>query len=113
MVCLFTAVPSKLTSIIGQLQELGWPQIEADPATGVFRAYWHGDDDLPDVLARAREIAARQNATCVVEHCPLELKRQIDVFGEVPPKTLDLMRRIKQQFDPNGILSPGRFVGKL
>ena len=112
LVCLFSALPSKLTSIIGQLQEFGWPQIEADPATGAFRAYWHGDDDLANVLARAREIAAQQNATCVVEHCPPELKRQIDVFGD-PPPAFDLMRRVKRQFDPNGILSPGRFVGRL
>jgi glycolate oxidase FAD binding subunit len=45
--------------------------------------------------------------------CSPELKRQIDVFGEVPPKTLELMRRVKQQFDPKGILSPGRFVGRI
>ncbi len=41
-----------------------------------------------------------------------ELKRRIDVFGP-PPPSFPLMRAIKQQFDPNNVLSPGRFVGRL
>jgi len=44
--------------------------------------------------------------------CHPDLKRRIDVFGDQPP-SFPLMRAIKQQFDPNGILSPGRFVGRL
>ena len=42
----------------------------------------------------------------------LSLKRQIDVWGD-QPGGMDIMRRIKQMFDPLGILSPGRFVGRL
>ena len=29
---------------------------------------------------------------------------------EFDAPTLDLMRRIKQQFDPNGILNPGKLL---
>ena len=112
LVCRFSVLPSKLPIIIGQLHEFGWPDIEAEPGTGTLRAYWHADEDIAAVLNRAREVAAQHMAPCVVEHCSLELKRQIDVFGD-PPPAFDLMRRVKQQFDPNGILSPGRFVGRL
>ncbi|HSP55827.1 MAG TPA: FAD-linked oxidase C-terminal domain-containing protein, partial [Dehalococcoidia bacterium] len=34
------------------------------------------------------------------------------VFGPTPP-SFPLMRAIKHQFDPNNVLSPGRFVGRL
>ena len=48
----------------------------------------------------------------VVEDAPPEVKRGIDVFGP-EPSSLPLMRSIKAQLDPNGVLSPGRFVGRL
>jgi glycolate oxidase FAD binding subunit len=64
---------------------------------------------LVEVIGR---IASQFGGTLTITHCDPELKRRIDVFGE-PPPAFDLMRRIKQQFDPNGILSPGRFVGRL
>jgi glycolate oxidase FAD binding subunit len=40
------------------------------------------------------------------------LKRQIQVWGE-PPDSLEIMRNIKQKFDPAGILNPGRFMGGI
>lgn len=48
----------------------------------------------------------------VVERCPLEMKGQIDVWGPTG-EDFDLMRRIKEQFDPRGLLNPGRYVGGL
>jgi len=30
------------------------------------------------------------------------------VAREIDPVTLDMMRRIKREFDPNGILNPGK-----
>ena len=41
-----------------------------------------------------------------------ELKRDIDVWGRAP-ETIDVMRAIKHQFDPNRVLNPGRFAGRL
>lgn len=47
-----------------------------------------------------------------IESAPLELKRSCDVWGP-PGPGLRLMRNIKEQFDPQGMLSPGRFVGGI
>ncbi len=63
-------------------------------------------------IAEARALAERFGGTCVIERCPPGLKREIDVFGDAPP-SLALMRAIKAEFDPNRVLSPGRFVGKI
>jgi glycolate oxidase FAD binding subunit len=44
--------------------------------------------------------------------CPREFKKTFDVWGSTGD-TSPLMRRVKQQFDPGGILNPGRFVGGI
>jgi glycolate oxidase FAD binding subunit len=61
-----------------------------------------------ELAASARE--ARGHA--LIASAGAALKQDLDVWGE-PPPTLALMRRIKQQFDPHGILNPGRFVQRL
>jgi glycolate oxidase FAD binding subunit len=42
----------------------------------------------------------------------LEVRGGIDVWGSVG-EGLGLMRRVKQQFDPQRTLNPGRFVGGI
>ena len=41
---------------------------------------------------------------------PVELKERFDIWGYTG-NGLQVMRRIKEQFDPQNILNPGRFVG--
>ncbi len=48
----------------------------------------------------------------MVEWCPTELKRQVNVWGPARDD-LVLMQRLKRVFDPHGILSPGRFTGGI
>ncbi len=48
----------------------------------------------------------------MIECCPTELKREVDVWGP-PGEDFALMQRLKKVFDPHGILSPGRFVGGI
>ena len=61
---------------------------------------------------QAMTSARRHGGHAEITGCSPQLKREIDVFGP-PPPSFPLMRAIKQQFDPNNILSPGRFVGRL
>ena len=44
--------------------------------------------------------------------CPPDLKNEINVWGE-PAGDFALMQKLKNVFDPSGILSPGRFVGGI
>ena len=67
--------------------------------------------EIADLREKARELGG----TAVVEHCPLAVKAGIDVWGGGPAKEgeLAIMRRIKENLDPAGILNPGRFMGGL
>jgi glycolate oxidase FAD binding subunit len=63
-------------------------------------------------VGEARErLAARQGSLVVVE-APAALKRKVDVWGP-PGDAVGLMRRVKERFDPERQLSPGRFVGGI
>ncbi len=45
-----------------------------------------------------------------IERAPGDLRNIIDVWGD-PGPSMRLHRRLKEAFDPAGILNPGRFVG--
>jgi glycolate oxidase FAD binding subunit len=47
----------------------------------------------------------------VVLHAPPAVREAVDVWGPVP--ALALMRAVKDQFDPDHRLAPGRFAGRI
>src|SRR5262249_48090498 len=63
-------------------------------------------------VARHRVQSLRENASVGVERCPVDLKREIDVWGE-PGPSVALMRAIKAKLDPRSTLNPGRYVGGI
>lgn len=67
---------------------------------------------LTTSIERLRQRAIERGGALVIERCPAEMKRDIDVWGP-PGSDFDLMRKLKQLWDPAEILSPGRFVGRL
>jgi glycolate oxidase FAD binding subunit len=69
-------------------------------------------DDLRREIAAFRRACAPSGGHVVVEIVRTEVKRDLDVWGYEAP-ALDLMRRIKHQFDPKALLNPGRFVGGI
>ena len=62
-------------------------------------------------VERLREACRRHDGAAVVLDAPAEVKGALDLWG--PVAALDLMRRVKDQFDPDHRLSPGRFVGGI
>lgn len=94
------ALPSELPALLEGLP--ADTRFLAYPTLGVVRLRLRDEGELAPLVA----IGA------VVEDAPPQVKRGIDVFGPVPA-SLPLMRSIKAQLDPNGVLSPGRFVGRL
>jgi glycolate oxidase FAD binding subunit len=68
--------------------------------------------NLAGLVARLRKAATDLGGTLVIELCPVALKSQVDVWGE-GGDDLDAMRKMKGAWDPQQILSPGRFLGGI
>jgi glycolate oxidase FAD binding subunit len=64
------------------------------------------------VLDRVLEAVHRAGGRMVIERCPPGAKSRYDVWDDVGPP-LAIMRRLKEQYDPKGVLNPGRFVGGI
>jgi glycolate oxidase FAD binding subunit len=64
------------------------------------------------VITSVINATSKFQSSYVIEKCPLSVKQQVDVFSDVG-SSIDLMRRVKNQFDPNNTLNPGRFAGKI
>lgn len=64
------------------------------------------------LITKLRQVAENLLGTLLVECCPAELKERVDVWGTVGDD-FEVMRKLKEAWDPKGILSPGRFVGGL
>jgi glycolate oxidase FAD binding subunit len=87
--------------------------MSVSPTRGVVKAYWNSDALPPDVssfITGLRDAVAALNGTVVVES---PTKREgVDAWSPTPD-SFSVMRRLKEQYDPQGILNPGRYVGGL
>ena len=92
----FGVRPSVRGSVANGVLYVGFPVEAPEVAAGV----------VSDLRAAIRE------GSVVVQGGPARLRAEMDVWGPVG-NALDLMRRVKHQFDPAGILNPGRFVGGI
>ena len=94
------------------------PAVVADVGFGGGRLLWWDDFTAADpvqIAAGLRKIqaaAAALGGDAIVERCPVSVKPHIDVWG-AQPSGMNIMRRLKQQFDPLNTLNPGRFIGGL
>lgn len=100
------AAPARTFRLAESWQDGG--HLVAYPDGGLV--YSHTED--PEALPHRRDAARLEGANVVVERAPAALKAEADVFGEIP-SAFELMKRTKEKLDPKGVLSPGRFVGRL
>jgi glycolate oxidase FAD binding subunit len=68
---------------------------------------------VKDLVLPLRIALEAEGGSLVVERAPTELKAHCDVWGSIKVEILNIMSRIKAEFDPAGLLNPGRFVGGL
>ncbi len=116
LVCKTSVLPSQIQALTSAVQrvagplKLEWELIAQAFGIGTLRLAGPNDEALLAALAVLRAAVKQLGGSLVVLACPLDVKARIDIW-DAPRGTLPLMRRIKDYFDPNHILNPGRFVG--
>ena len=84
--------------------------VSADLGTGVIRLAFDAEDDVVmNVTRELRLRIAKVGGNLVIERASLAVRRAIDAWGETSA-TAGLMRAVKERFDSQSILNPGRFA---
>ena len=112
---LLVKVTSRLggvADLVAEATRLG-ATLNGSAGTGVLYLTLPGEDaeGAGAALASLRATTARLGGSAVVLDAPPATKAGLDSWSPVPG--LDLMRRVKHEFDPGRTLAPGRFVGGL
>jgi glycolate oxidase FAD binding subunit len=89
----------------------------AQAGAGVIQCAIEGDVSATsldeNLLHPLREGLGGEGGSVIVERAPASLKAGLDVWGSISSDSLAIMSRLKTEFDSQGILNPGRFVGGL
>ncbi|HTZ59964.1 MAG TPA: FAD-binding oxidoreductase [Acidobacteriaceae bacterium] len=105
-VCKGTMLPSQVARFAERVRAAGGESVTQ--ATGIMYAGFPaaGVGSLPQLRS---EVEIARGSLMVLQQPP---EAKIDTWG-TPPDSLPLMREIKRRFDPEGILNPGRFLGRI
>jgi glycolate oxidase FAD binding subunit len=107
ILCKIGMLPSEAVNTLNQLQQ-ETVLIHGGVGLGVLRL----ETSTPEKLLEIRRWCEAKGGFLTILKAPIELKEKIEVWG-YNGNSLDLMRRLKQQFDPQNLLSPCRFIGKI
>jgi glycolate dehydrogenase FAD-binding subunit len=87
----------------------------AEPLGGIVRLWLHPEpveNGIEEAALGLRRLAGELGGALLVEIAPAAGKDRVDAWGAVGDD-FQIMRKLKDAWDPNHILSPGRFVGRL
>jgi len=113
----FSVLPAQLAATCALVehsagvQSLGWKIVVQSVGAGYARLEGN-EQGLRTALLTLRDELTKTDGTLVALGCPMAVKRGLDVWGP-PSDAQPLMVRLKQRFDPDGILNAGRFVGGI
>jgi glycolate oxidase FAD binding subunit len=105
-------LPSELARISRAVDRMGG-SVVGRAALGVFWADLRGHDSQ-DLIGRIEELRHDLDPfSCVVLDARRDVREKLDVWGGNQDSSVELMRRIKARFDPQGLCNPGVFVAGI
>ena len=107
IICKIGIRPSEAVKAINELP-IQDALIHAGSGLGVLRF----ETATAETLLQVRQKCEAKGGFLTVLVAPTDIKQELDVWGYTG-SAIDLMRRIKQQFDPENILSPHRFISGI
>ncbi|MEG4347039.1 FAD-binding oxidoreductase [Microcoleus sp. A003_D6] len=107
IICKIGIRPSEAVKAINELPVQD-ALIHAGSGLGVLRF----ETATAQTLLQVRRGCEAKGGFLTVLAAPTDIKQQLDVWGYTG-SAIDLMRRIKQQFDPENLLSPHRFISGI
>lgn len=113
IICKIGVLPTAATSILRQLDQLPTAQmglIHAGSGLGLLQL--DASTVTAQTIIELRQFCQAQNGFLTILSAPATMKKQLDIWG-YNGNALELMRLLKQQFDPKNLLSPNRFVGGI
>lgn len=113
------ALPAALSDTLGAAIDLGTAcgtgvPIAAHAADGIVRVWTRGSPlppggEVARAVAESRDEVEAGGTTVIIARAPSNVLRDVDPFG-APGPSVELMRGLKQRFDPGNVLSPERYV---
>ena len=101
-----STAPTRGAEVGCALVEKAGAEVMYDWAGGLVWASLPISDDADAPLVRARVAAAGGHATLI--RAPAALRAKVDVFQPEPAGLAALTARVREGFDPRGVLNPGR-----
>ncbi|MEA5574231.1 FAD-binding oxidoreductase [Calothrix sp. UHCC 0171] len=111
ILCKVGLMPTVATELLNQV-EMGLIHMSSGLGMLRFVCDVEVESKVINKLEKLRFFCQENNGFLTILAAPTIVKQKLDVWGYAG-NSLSLMRRIKQQFDPNNILNPGRFVGGI
>jgi glycolate oxidase FAD binding subunit len=112
-----SVLPTRLSAVCAVVERLAaarslrWRVVLQGVGVGYVRL--EGDEPaLRATLLSLRDELTSAGGTLVVLACPAAVQQDLDVWGP-PSDAQPVMARLKQRFDPDRTLNPGRFLGGI
>jgi glycolate oxidase FAD binding subunit len=116
-----SVAPDQIYSVIKSMLVRDKPEFLSfliEPGFGSIIVHWsdEGYDDFEGAviigMEKARDLAVSLGGYFIIERASANIKNRLDPWGTVGD-SIEIMRRMKQQYDPAYIFNVGRFVGGI